>query len=125
MAFFLNISTVVVLTVLFSLKANAGEEEGSALFSTKCAVCHTTNQGIGHAAGPNLFGIIGRNIASAQNYDYSPAMRTRTEEKWDLVKLDRFLTRPQAFQPGTRMIFPGLTNEATRRELIVFLEKLR
>ncbi len=88
-------------------------------------MCHTAQNGAGHAAGPNLFGVVGRGIAAAPGYDYSDGMRVRAAAYWDAAALDRFLARPQAFLPGTRMLFPGLADARARSELIAFLAALR
>jgi cytochrome c len=41
--------------------------------------------------------------------------------RWDRERLDRFLTNPQAYLPGTRMKFAGVPDPAERKELIEFL----
>jgi cytochrome c len=40
---------------------------------------------------------------------------------WDRERLDRFLTNPQAYLPGTSMKFAGIGDPGERQELIEFL----
>ncbi len=43
---------------------------------------------------------------------------------WDDGTLDKYLTKPRAFVPKTRMAFPGLKNEADRADVIAYLKQL-
>lgn len=99
--------------------ASAYDVRGQAAFA-KCAACHTVNQGGMNGIGPNLYGVLGRDIASANGFPYSSALRDKGGE-WDFAKLDRWLARPNAFAPGTKMSFAGLSNAQERADLIVYL----
>ncbi|MDN3523378.1 c-type cytochrome [Halomonas ramblicola] len=93
--------------------------EGERLFRAQCLGCHSLEPGK-HLAGPSLHGLIGRPAGSVEDFDYSPVLR-EAEFVWSAETLDAFLTDPEAFLPGTRMVFWGL--EATpRRRVIHFLE---
>lgn len=88
----------------------------------KCAACHTINQGGMHGIGPNLYGVVGRAIASRNDFAYSSAL-TAQAGKWDFAKLDRWLASPKAFAPGTKMSFYGLTGAKERANLIAYLNQ--
>ena len=98
--------------------ADAGA--GRAAFG-QCAACHTINQGSGDRDGPNLYGVtrsaVGHNSA---RFGYTAALQS-VGGTWTCARLDRWLTNPAAFAPGTSMHFPGLRDGLTRADVIAFL----
>lgn len=91
----------------------------------KCAMCHTSIPGAGHSTGPNLTGLVGRSIGTANGFNYSEAMARRGNEKWDLERLDKFVTQPQKFIPRTVMMFAGIPDSVQRSQLIEYLSSLK
>ena len=89
----------------------------------KCAACHSIKAGE-NKIGPSLNGIVGRPSHSVAGFNYSPAMQAYTVT-WDEATLDHYLIDPRATVPGTKMIFPGLRNEADRKNLIAYLATLK
>lgn len=87
----------------------------------RCAACHTVNPGGPNRIGPNLSGVVGRKSAQAKGFNYSPAM-AKANVKWDEATLDKYLTRPSAHIPGTKMVFVGLPNPADRKAVIAYLK---
>ncbi len=85
-----------------------------------CRVCHTLASGAANRTGPNLHGVIGRNAAAQEGFQYSAAMK-RSGLMWDPGRLDAFLADPRGVVPGTRMSFPGVRDAASRRDLIAYL----
>ena len=63
--------------------------------------------------GPHLEGLAGRRSGSLPNYSYSEAMalNNRTSVIWDDRTITAFLTNPQSYYPGTKMIAPPLSYE--------------
>jgi cytochrome c len=96
--------------------------EGAEIFANNCAVCHSTDPGT-NKLGPSLAGVVGRKSASEQGFAYSPAM-TKENVSWDKATLDKYLADPQGMVPGTKMIFPGVKDEADRKALIDYLATL-
>jgi len=97
-------------------------EEGAKIFR-RCAACHSVEEGA-NRVGPSLYGVVGRKVASAENYRYSPAMQEfgADGKVWTEELLDKYLTAPQEVVPKTRMIFPGLPNAEDRANLIAYLK---
>ncbi|MFN8544070.1 MAG: FAD-dependent oxidoreductase [Candidatus Binatia bacterium] len=90
----------------------------------QCAVCHPTDASGAHGVGPNLRGVVGREVASAPGYAYSDALRAH-QGAWSPQDLDAFLAAPATRVPGTKMAFGGVTDAAERARLIDLLSKLR
>lgn len=94
--------------------------DGAVLFATTCGGCHKAIDGATHTYGPDLAGIVGRPIASAGGFAYSPALRA-LHGKWTKERLDAFLAAPQSVAPGTAMTFRGVTDPVQRAAIIEYL----
>jgi len=88
-----------------------------------CLSCHAIGADEPVLEGPTLWGVVGRRIASVEDFEYSAALR-RQSGSWDRQKLDRWLTSPQAYAPGTLMRLGGVRNAADRQQVLDFLETL-
>jgi len=114
----LVLATLTVALVSTSLASAADPDKGKAVFE-QCAACHSLD-GMGDYDGPTLKGIIGRKAGSLEDYRYSAAMK-RSDVTWDATTLDKYVADPQAFIPGNRMAFAGITEQAQRADLIAYL----
>ncbi len=85
-----------------------------------CKVCHSFNKGGATLVGPDLYGVVGRKIASVEGFNYTPALKAH-EGDWTFDKLDAWLTNPAAFAPGTMMAFPGIPDTKKRADVIAYL----
>jgi cytochrome c len=96
----------------------------------KCLQCHNFDSGGPNNQGPNLFGVVGRPVASHAGFKYSTGKGSLTElgGEWTFEKLDHFIERPKAFAPGTAMNFAGINSRLTglqdRMNLIAYLRTL-
>ena len=100
--------------------ATASPERGQEVFRI-CSACHFVDEGAAHAVGPNLWGVVGRPVATAEGYGrYTPAM-TSFGGVWSPERLDRYLRQPTVEIEGTAMIFPGVSNGFDRADLIAWL----
>ena len=109
---------VLVATAFTSHVRGADVERGKAVFE-QCAACHSLD-GTGDYDGPTLKGVIGRKAGSLEDYRYSAAMK-RSEVVWDAATVDKYVADPQAFIPGNRMAFAGISDKTQREDLIAFL----
>ena len=101
--------------------AKADPKKGEASIAL-CKVCHSFDKGAPSPIGPNLYGVVGRKIASLEAFNYSPALKGKASEgDWTFEHLDLWLTNPQAFASGTIMAFPGIPDLHTRADVIDFL----
>jgi cytochrome c len=101
--------------------AKADPKKGEASVAL-CKVCHAFDKGAPSPIGPNLYGVVGRKIASLEGFNYSPALKAKQSEgDWTFEHLDLWLTNPQAFATGTIMAFPGIPDLHTRADVIDFL----
>jgi len=85
-----------------------------------CKVCHSFNKGGAAVVGPNLYGVVGRKIASGEGFNYTPGLKAH-EGDWTFDKLDPWLTNPAVFAPGTMMAFPGIPDTKKRADVIAYL----
>jgi cytochrome c len=89
----------------------------------KCAICHSFDKGGPNLIGPNLYGVLGRKLASHEGYEYSAALKAKGGE-WDYAMIDHMIENPNAFAPGTKMaLFPGLPDAKERADVILFLRE--
>jgi cytochrome c len=103
-----------------ALVAKADPAKGEAATAI-CKACHVFDKGAPSPVGPNLYGVMGRKIASVEGFNYTPAMKAHAEETWDYAHVDRLIHKPAEFAPGTMMAFPGLPDANQRAEVIAFL----
>ena len=87
----------------------------------QCRSCHTLQAGAADNVGPNLFGFLGKRAGTNRaSFSYSTQMRASTIV-WNDANLDRFLEKPGAVIPGTKMAFIGMARADQRQALIAFL----
>jgi cytochrome c len=102
--------------------ASANVEQGKGA-ARVCSTCHNMAQGGPNMVGPNLWGIVGRDIASHGGFTYSSAM-TAQSGNWSYERLDQYLARPARAVPGNKMAFGGIRNGADRANLLAYLGSL-
>ena len=99
--------------------ANAEAENGEKIFR-KCKACHTIEEGGANRVGPNLYGIVNRQVAGDAEFRYSPAMQEHGGT-WTVVWLDEYLENPRKAVKGTKMSFAGIKDAQDRADLIAYL----
>lgn len=108
---------------MISLRPKEGVT-GETLFAEKCGGCHQSSLTNGNRIGPDLLGIVGRQVASVGSYpDYSPSLR-RLGGIWTEERLEEFLRAPSNFCPGTMMDFAGDASATERRAILNYLRTL-
>ncbi len=98
----------------------ADPAKGQAIFVKSCVQCHHIEVKKGTKLGPNLWGVVGRQKASAQNFSYSETLKN-WGASWSYEDLNAFLWGPAITAPGVRMKFRGVEDEAERASLIAYL----
>ena len=106
---------------LATLLASADPTRGADV-AKKCAICHNFDKGGPNMIGPNLYGVLGRKVASHEGYEYSDALKAKGDETWDYEKINHMIENPGAYVPGTKMaLFPGLPDAKQRADVLAFL----
>ncbi|OCC24470.1 hypothetical protein MB02_06740 [Croceicoccus estronivorus] len=88
----------------------------------QCRSCHSVEPGR-QMVGPSLAGIFGTKAGDVAGYNFSAAMK-ESGLVWDEATLDTYLQAPRETIPGTKMIFPGLKDEAKRQAVIAYLKTI-
>jgi cytochrome c2 len=104
---------------LLEIEADNEVGSGETLFQA-CSGCHMIGDGVSNGIGPDLRKVVNRPVGTTVGYHYSSAMQ-QLGGRWDRERLDRFLTNPQAYVPGTKMKFAGVADPGERKKLIEFL----
>jgi cytochrome c len=105
-----------------TLLASASVEHGAQV-AKQCGACHNFQEGQGPKVGPDLYGVVGRQVASKAGFNYSAALKAKGGT-WSFDELDKWLKDPRADVPGTAMTFAGLSNEKQRADVIAYLNSL-
>lgn len=108
-----------ILPLLAAADPGSGEK-----VSKKCSACHTFDEGGPNRVGPNLYGIVGRQVAASDGYAYSNALAGMTDQTWSYENLDAFLAAPKGWAPGTKMAYAGLKKVGDRADLVAYLRGL-
>jgi cytochrome c len=102
------------------LLAHADAVRGAEV-AKKCQICHSFDKGGPNLIGPNLYGVLGRDVASHEGYEYSDALKAKGG-KWDFASINAMITSPTAYAPGTKMmLFQGLPDAKQRGDILLFL----
>ena len=104
--------------------ASASVDAGKAdTLKQGCIACHTFNEGGRAGVGPNLYGVVGAPHGHMQGFAYSGVLKSK-EGPWSYEELDKWLTKPAAYAPGTKMTFVGVADPKVRADLIAYLRSL-
>lgn len=105
-------------TLLVSADAAKGKSTANL-----CVSCHTFDQGGANRVGPNLWGVVGRDVGGKGGFAYSPAIAGHAGA-WTYQELDRYLASPARAIPGNKMAFNGVRNPKDRANLLAYLGTL-
>jgi cytochrome c len=104
------------------LKQYAGDH-GADVFRA-CVACHTLKPDEGQKAGPTLWHIFGRRIATLPGYNFSPALK-KLDIVWSKETVAKlFEIGPAHYTPGTKMPEQTINAENDRKALVDFLARV-
>ena len=103
---------------------NLSPRERGQLVASRCQGCHALEEGGANRVGPNLFGVVGRRVASSNGFAYSQALRS-VSGRWTEATLRRYVADPAGYAPGTSMEFAFELSERDLGYLITYLRTLR
>jgi cytochrome c len=96
----------------------SGDAAHGAKVYQDCMICHSFDK---NEIGPKHRDVFGSQAGSVPGYDYSAALKA-SNIVWNETTLDKWLTDPQAFVPGTKMTF-SLDDTQDRADVIAFLKQ--
>jgi cytochrome c2 len=102
-----------------AMVASADAGNGERLYR-RCQACHKLEDGA-NGVGPHLYGVVGRDIAGVDGFNYSDALKG-LDGAWTLDQLSAWIENPREFAPGNRMGFAGLKDEQDRADLMAYLQ---
>jgi cytochrome c len=103
------------------LKQYAGDH-GAEVFRA-CVACHTLNPDEAQKAGPTLWHVFGRRIATLPGYNFSAALK-KLDIVWSKETVARlFEVGPAHYTPGTKMPEQTINAEDDRKALVDFLAR--
>jgi cytochrome c len=104
------------------LKQYAGDH-GAEVFR-HCVACHTLTPDEGNKAGPTLWHIFGRRIATLPGYNFSPALK-QLDIVWSKATVAKlFEIGPAHYTPGTKMPEQTIGSAEDRQALVDFLGRV-
>ena len=90
-----------------------------------CIACHSFGEGGKAGIGPNLYGVVGGAQGEHMaGYAYSAALKAKQGGKWTYDEMDKWLTKPAAYAPGTKMTYAGVADPKERADVIAYLRTL-
>ena len=105
------------------LLASANVQNGQTLAQRLCASCHSFNEGGKNGVGPNLHGVIGSPHGHVDGFTYSAALKGK-QGPWTYEDMNAWLLKPNAYAPGTRMAFAGISSTQQRADVIAYLKSI-
>jgi cytochrome c2 len=102
-------------TMVASADADAGQQ-----IYRQCQACHQI-ENERNGVGPHLVGVVGREIASVDGFNYSDAL-AGLDGAWTLDELSAWIENPREYAPGNRMGYQGLSDEQDRANLMAYLQ---
>jgi len=115
------IDSVVIGSPEDPLKQYAGDH-GAQVFR-HCVACHTLTPDEGNKAGPTLWHVFGRRIATLPGYNFSPALK-KLDIVWSKETISKlFEIGPAHYTPGTKMPEQTIGSAEDRKALVDFLAR--
>lgn len=105
------------------LAAQAQDAAAGEKVFLQCRTCHQVGETAKNAVGPVLNGLFdGRKAGTREGYTYSAAYKT-LDKVWSEENFRVYIKDPRGVTPGTKMIYPGLKDDARITDLIAYLKQ--
>jgi cytochrome c len=108
---------------ILALLAGADLARGAQV-AKACAACHTFDKGGRDGVGPHLWDVMNRKKDSVAGFAYSGELAKAGDPTWTYASLNKFLWKPKAYAPGTKMNYIGVKKPEDRAALIAYLRSL-
>lgn len=112
----------ILLSIVFTGASFAQDAGLGEKVFIKCKVCHQVGDGAKTLVGPELNGVVGRNSASIDGFNYSDGMK-KASLTWTADNLSEYLKNPKQKVPGNRMAFVGLSKPEDIANVISYLKQ--
>jgi cytochrome c2 len=100
--------------------AQADYFDGLRAFTQRCGACHTLAESGSNLVGPNLYGLFDRGAGGAEGFAYSEAL-AESGADWTPAGLAAFLSDPEGYLPGNKMMIPEPVPASEQPGMISFL----
>jgi cytochrome c len=114
--------SLLAATALAPMAAQAQDAAAGERTFAQCRTCHQIGETAKNGVGPQLNGLFGRKAGSVEGYSYSNAYKA-LDKVWSPENFTVYIKDPRGVTPGTKMVYPGLKDEAAIKNLIAFLQQ--
>ncbi len=97
----------------------ADYKQGRTAFQQRCSACHTLIEGSADLNGPNLWNIFGSKAGTRGDFPSSDVLK-EADFDWSPDRLHEWISNPEGFLPGNKMMLPESVPEEDRVPLISF-----
>jgi len=116
-------ASLIASTGVATAQEMAGDPAKGERVFRKCQACHAVGVDAKNKVGPILNGIVGREAASVEGFNYSDALKEAAADGlvWNAEEIAALLEQPRSYVKGIRMTFAGLRREEERADVIAYL----
>lgn len=115
--------TAAELTMAEALSLDGVDAAAGEKVFAKCSACHSIEAGGANGVGPNLYGIMGSDIAAKPGFAYSDVLGGMPGQ-WTWDEMNAWLKNPKGYAPGTKMSFAGLSKIEDRAAVALYMNTL-
>ena len=89
----------------------------------RCTACHSVGENAANRMGPQLNGIVGKEAATQDCFNYSRALKEKGEAglTWTPETLTQFIRSPREYVPGNKMSFAGVQDDKQIADISAYL----
>ena len=119
----LVLAAIAGLALTTAAQAEGDAAKGEQVFK-RCAACHAVGPDAKNKVGPQLNGIVGRQMGSVEGYAYSKPLMDKAAEvgTWDEAEISAYITDPSAFLGGRGKMAQKFAKEEDRLNVIAYLK---